>query len=88
MSGAAGRTGNSFDDLNAALFAQMDRLASAEGEEAVQREIARSEAVGTLAANVIGNTKNAIGLLRLQMDEGMDMAGMVATRPRMLGGGR
>lgn len=85
MSG--GKRGSSFDDLNDALFAQMERLAQAQGEDDVKREIARSEAVGTLASNIIGNTRNAITLLKYQSDEGMDLAGMVATRPRMLGGG-
>lgn len=76
-----------FDDLNAALFAQMDRLANASDEEDVKREIERSEAVSRLAGNIIGNANTAINLMRLQASEGMDMAGRIATRPKMLGGG-
>lgn len=78
----------SFDSLNAALFAQMERLAQASGEDEVRREIERSEAVGALAQGIIGNTRNAISLIRFQSDAGMDMAGMVAVAPKMLGGGR
>ena len=76
-----------FDDLNNALFAQMDRLASASGEE-LESEIERSRAVSQLAGNVINNANTAISLLKLQASEGMDAAGLVATAPRMLGGGR
>lgn len=79
---------NSFDDLNAALFAQMERLANATDEETVKREIERSEAVGKLASSITANAKNAIDLMKFQYNEGMDLAGMVATRPKMLGGGQ
>lgn len=75
-----------FDDLNAALFAQMDRLANASDEESVRREIERSEAVGKLAGNIIGNYNTAINLMKFQASEGMDLAGMVDMRPKMLGG--
>lgn len=75
-----------FDDLNAALFAQMDKLASASDEESVKREIERSEAVSKLAGNIIGNYNTAINLMKFQQSEGMDMAGMIASRPKMLGG--
>lgn len=74
-----------FDDLNDALFAQMERLANASGD-ALEREIERSEAVSKLAGNIIGNANTAINLLKFQATEGIDMAGMVATRPKMLGG--
>lgn len=79
---------NSFDDLNAALFAQMERLANAKDEEVIRREIERSEAVGKLASNITANAKNAIDVMKFQYQEGMDLAGMVATRPKMLGGGQ
>lgn len=75
-----------FDDLNNALFAQMEKLASADSEESVKREIERSEAVSKLAGNIIGNYNTAINLMKFQASEGMDLAGMVATRPKMLGG--
>lgn len=75
-----------FDDLNNALFAQMEKLANADSEESVKREIERSEAVSKLAGNIIGNYNTAINLMKFQASEGMDLAGMVATRPKMLGG--
>jgi hypothetical protein len=74
-----------FDDLNNALFAQMDRLANASGED-VEKEIERSRAVGNLAGNIIANYNTAINLMRFQASEGMDLAGTVAMRPKMLGG--
>lgn len=76
-----------FDALNDALFAQIDRLAQAEGDEDVRKEIERSEAVSKLAGNVIGNAKTAVALLKMQQDAGMEIAGKVAEPPRMLGGG-
>ncbi len=74
-----------FDDLNAALFAQMEKLANADAET-VESEIARSDAVQKLAGRVIDNANTAIGLMKLQASEGMDMGGMVATAPKMLVG--
>ena len=74
-----------FDDLNAALFAQMERLANADADS-VENEIARSDAVQKLAGRVIDNANTAIGLMKLQATEGMDMGGMVATAPKMLVG--
>lgn len=76
-----------FDDLNNALFAQMDRLANASGDD-VEKEIERSRAVGNLAGNIIANYNTAISLMRFQADEGMDLASRVAMRPKMLGGGK
>lgn len=78
---------STFDTLNDALFAQLDRLAGAEGD-ALEGEIERSRAVSSLAGNIINNMGTAVNLMRLQAQEGMDVAGLVATSPRMLGGGR
>jgi len=75
-----------FDDLNNALFAQLDRLAGAEGDE-MEKEIARSHAVSQLATNVINNMNNAVKVAKILADEGMDVGGLRATMPRMLGGG-
>ena len=75
-----------FDDLNAALFAQIDRLQSAQGEE-IEQEIARSNAVSKLATNVVNNMNNAVQVARILADEGMDVSGIRATMPRMLGAG-
>lgn len=74
---------NTFDTLNDAMFAQMERLANAEGDE-IEREIGRSGAVSNLARNIIDNAKTAIDLAKFQASEGMDLAGMVAVRPKML----
>lgn len=74
-----------FDDLNAALFAQMEKLANADAES-IEGEIARSDAVQKLAGRVIDNANTAINLMKLQAADGMDMGGMVATAPKMLVG--
>lgn len=73
-----------FDNLNDALFAQMERLANAEGD-ALEQEIERSRAVSGLAGNIIDNANTAVRLMKFQADEGMGAAGLIATRPRMLG---
>lgn len=78
-----GSSQGTFDMLNDALFVQMERLANAEGD-AIEREIERSKAVGQLAGNIIGNANTAINLMKFQASEGMDLAGAVAVRPRML----
>ena len=75
-----------FDDLNNALFAQIDRLQSARGED-IEREISRSNAVSKLATNVVNNMNNAVQVARILADEGMDVSGIRATMPRMLGQG-
>ena len=75
-----------FDDLNNALFAQMERLMNAKGES-VKEEIERSRAVGTLADGIIGNYTNAINMLKFQASEHMVLDGK-AVIPKMLGGGR
>ena len=74
-----------FDDLNAALFAQIDRLQHA-GKDEIENEIARSNAVSKLATNVVNNMNNAVQVARLLAEEGMDVSGIRATMPRMLGG--
>lgn len=76
-----------FDDLNNALFAQMDRLANANGDD-IEKEINRSRAVGNLAGNIIANYNTAISLMRFQAEEGMSLSDRVAMRPKMLGGGK
>ena len=75
-----------FDTLNFALFAQMDRLLEAENEEAVLREIERSRAVSGLAKNIISNYQTAVGLMKLQAEEGMEMTQIMSSCPKMLGG--
>lgn len=76
----------SFDDLNAALFAQMERLAKAD-RDTVGAEIERSGAVSKLAANIIDNYNTAIRLMQFQAGSMDELAETVAPRPKMLGGG-
>ena len=75
-----------FDVLNDALLTQLDRLMAA-GEDTVDKEIKRSNAVSQLASNVNANMANAVRVSRLLAEEGMDVRGISATMPRMLGGG-
>lgn len=75
-----------FDVLNDALLTQLDRLMAAD-EETVDKEIKRSNAVSQLSANVNANMSNAVRVSRLLAEEGMDVRGMRATMPKMLGGG-
>lgn len=79
-----------FDQLNDALFAQLDKLQSVDPSDAdkMAQTIEQSRAVSQLAGNIIANANTAISLLRFQSLEGMDVAGLVATTPKMLGGGR
>ncbi len=75
-----------FDMLNDALFAQLDRLTKADKDN-VEREIERSKAVSQLATNINNNMGNAVKVANLMAMEGMDVSGIRATMPRMLGGG-
>lgn len=75
-----------FDKLNEALQVQLERLMEAD-EDTVDREIKRSNAVSQLASNINANMANAVRVSRLLAEEGMDVSGMRATMPRMLGGG-
>lgn len=79
-------TQGTFDKLNDALTVQLDRLMTADGET-VDKEIKRSNAVSQLAANINANMANAVRVSRLLAEEGLDVSGMRATMPRMLGGG-
>ena len=78
-----------FDTLNDALFAQLDKLQSVDpkDKDSMEQVIEQSRAVSQLAGNIIANANTAISLMRYQAAEGMDMAGLVATTPRMLRGG-
>ena len=75
-----------FDKLNEALQVQLERLMEAD-EDTVDKEIKRSNAVSQLASNINANMANAVRVSRLLAEEGMDVSGMKATMPRMLGGG-
>ena len=75
-----------FDMLNDALFAQLGKLMEADDEH-VEREIERSKAVSQLATNINNNMGNAVKVANIMAMEGMDVGGLRATMPRMLGGG-
>lgn len=75
-----------FDDLNNALFAQLNRLTSAKDDGDIEREIERSKAVSQLATNINNNMGNAVKVAHIMAQEGMDVTGLRATMPRMLGG--
>lgn len=77
-----------FDTLNDALFAQMDKLQSVDPRDREQMEqcIEQSRAVSQLAGNIIANANTAISLLKFQSLEGMDLDGLAATTPKMLRG--
>lgn len=72
-----------FDQLNEALFAQLERLANA-GDEDIENEIKRSNAVSQLASNINNNMANAVKVAGILSMEGMDVSGMKATLPGML----
>lgn len=78
---------STFDQLNDALFAELDRLAQVDGEEAIEREIERANAVSGLARNIIGNASTAISLMKFQNDTGLSTAELIAKQPKMLNGG-
>lgn len=75
--------GGTFDQLNEALFAQLERLANA-GDEDIENEIKRSNAVSQLASNINNNMANAVKVAGILSMEGMDVSGMRATLPGML----
>lgn len=77
-----------FDQLNDALFAQMEKLQSVDpsNKEKMEQVIEQSRAVSQLAGNIIGNANTAISLLKYQSMEGMDLDGIAATTPKMLRG--
>lgn len=79
-----------YDTLNDALFAQLDKLQSIPSSEkdAMAQCIEQSRAVSQLAGNIIANRDSAIRAMRMYEQAGMDAAGLVAVSPRMLGGGR
>ena len=78
-----------FDKLNDALFAQLDRLQEVDRNdaEAMERVIEQSRAVSQLAGNIIGNANTAISAMRLYDSAGMGAAELIGRAPKMLGGG-
>ena len=82
-------TKGTFDQLNDALFAQLDKLQSVDAEdaEAMERVIEQTKAVSQLAGNIISNASTAISAMRLYDQAGMGAAELVCRAPKMLGGG-
>ena len=78
-----------FDQLNDALFAQLDKLQSIDPRDGEQMEqcIEQSRAVSQLAGNIISNANTAISAMRLYDSAGMGAAELIGKAPKMLGGG-
>lgn len=72
-----------FDQLNEALFAQLDRLANA-SEDEIENEIKRSNSVSQLASNINNNMANAVRVASILSMEGVDVGGMRSALPGML----
>lgn len=81
---------STFDQLNDALFAQLDKLQSVDPKDAdmMEQTIEQSRAVSRLAGNVIDNMNSAVSAMRFYDEAGMDAAGLMASAPKMLGGGQ
>ncbi|MBR4687085.1 MAG: hypothetical protein IKP01_02125 [Bacteroidales bacterium] len=79
-----------FDKLNEALFAQLDKLQAVDPDDAVamERVIDQTKAVSQLAGNIIGNANTAISAMRLYDQAGLGAADLIGKAPRMLGGGQ
>ena len=82
-------TQGTFDKLNEALFAQLDKLQSVDPDDAdaMERTIEQTKAVSQLAVNIIGNANTAISAMRLYDQAGLGAAELIGRSPRMLGGG-
>ena len=82
-------TQGTFDKLNDALFAQLDKLQEVDRHdaEAMARVIEQTKAVSQLASNIINNANTAISAMRLYDQAGMGAAELIGRSPKMLGGG-
>ena len=80
--------GNMFDQLNEALFAQLDKLQSVNPKDTEQMGqcIEQSKAVAALADKVIGNASTAITLIKMQSLDG-GIGKTLCAAPKRLGGG-
>ena len=78
-----------FDKLNDALFAQLDRLQEVDRDdaEAMELVIEQTRAVSQLASNIIGNANTAINVMKLYDNVGIGAAELIGRAPKMLGGG-
>lgn len=79
-----------FDQLNDALFAQLDKLQSVNPSDAdkMEQTIEQSRAVSALASKIIDNANTAVKLMQFQATEGNGMTDMAfSSMNRMLGSG-
>lgn len=78
-----------FDTLNDALFAQLDKLQSVDPTDAEQMELAikQTNAVCNLANNINTNMSNAVRVAQVLDRNGADLTGMRGSMPKMLTGG-
>ena len=85
---SAGSDRSVFDDLNNALFAQIDKLQSIDpaNEEQMKQCIEQSREVSRLAGNVIRNAGTAIDLMRLHHEAGIELEVKTGRSPKMLEG--
>lgn len=79
-----------FDKLNDALFAQLDKLQAVDPEDAdaMERAIEQTRAVSRLAGHIIGNANTAINAMKLYDQAGLGAAELIGKAPKMLGGGQ
>lgn len=77
-----------FDQLNDALFAQLDKLQSIDPRdtERMSQTIEQSKVVSQLASNIIGNASTAISLMKFQAQAGDTLENRAAAAPKMLTG--
>lgn len=62
---------NTLGDLNQVLFNELDRLVSADSEDAVRVEVSRAKAVKEVAETILENSRCAMDAVKL----GYDIAG-------------
>lgn len=80
---------STFDQLNDALFAQLDKLQEVDKGDADEMElvIEQTKAVSQLASNIISNANTAISAMRLYDNAGIGAAELIGRAPKMLRGG-
>ncbi len=78
-----------FDQLNDALFAQLEKLQSVDyaDSEQMKQAIAQTNAVSGIAANIISNNATKISAMKYFENIGVEYGSLAAKAPKMLGGG-
>jgi len=74
-----------FDKITDVSLAQIDALMNADKED-LPVVIEQSKAVSQLLTNLNNNMGNAVKVAHIMAMDGMDVGGLKATMPRMLGG--